>query len=82
MKIYKFYSDTCIPCKQLNKHLNELDLSQNIENINIADETNFNLIEKYSIMSVPTLLKIDDNGNEIKKEVGNIMITKLKNFFM
>jgi len=60
-----FYSDTCSPCKMLAKDLEDLskDYSElTIEKLNIMD--NYELTEKYNIMSVPTLIILKDNENK------------------
>lgn len=64
--IIKFYTDTCMPCKQIDKILNEVNTVDIIKiNAHIYPE----LVNKYNIKSVPTLLFF--NNNEIKyKHVG------------
>ena len=52
-----FYSDFCHPCKLLMKDLEEItrDLANlKIEKINITE--NYEMTEKYNVMSVPTLV--------------------------
>jgi hypothetical protein len=78
--ILKFYSNSCMPCKVLTERIKSLDSKVNIWEIDITDNSNCSIIERYSIMSIPTLLKIDKNGNELQREVGLISIDKLANF--
>lgn len=59
--IYKFYSNTCLPCKQLTAFLEHN--SVNVVNVNIADEQNAALIEKFGVMSVPVLAR--ESGEKI-----------------
>lgn len=56
--IFKFYSDTCAPCKMLTERLASLlpDESLRIENIDVKDSANKDLVEECKITSVPVLL--------------------------
>lgn len=65
MPIIKFYSKTCGPCKVLSRILDKNSI-QHIS-LDIMDEHSQELIDKYNIISVPTLLKVDDKGNIIDK---------------
>ena len=42
---------------------------------------NRDLVEKYSVMAVPTLIKVDEEGNEIARLRGAQTAEKLKEFF-
>ena len=76
MKILKFYSETCGLCKVLGENL----IKANIEHIayNVDDEGNEPLLEKYTIRSLPTLVKVDDNGDVIDKRSGAATVEQLK----
>ena len=60
MKILKFQADWCEPCKALTKLIEEIDTKIEIEVIDIDKEPLTSA--KYGIRSVPTLVKIDENG--------------------
>lgn len=66
-----FYSDSCVPCKRMSPLLAELEESYAgrvfVGKVNIAYETE--LVEKYEITSVPTLLFFKD-GVEIERLTG------------
>jgi len=60
--VLDFYSDYCNPCKMLMKDLDELTYGLSyikIQKLNIMD--NYDLTEKYNIMSVPTLVLLKNN---------------------
>ena len=60
--VLDFYSDYCMPCKMLSKDLDEIskDFSDiKFEKLNIND--NYELTEKYNVMTVPTLVMIKNN---------------------
>lgn len=54
-----FYSDTCVPCKNLMRDLEVLkDGYRNLDIKKINIEENYDLVEKYNIRSVPTLVVV------------------------
>lgn len=61
-KVFKFYSDTCGPCKAMTAQVNKLK-NVEINNININDENNDSLIDKYDIKSIPTVVVVSENGD-------------------
>lgn len=75
MKIIKFYSDTCGPCKVLDSNLKKAGIEY--ESINANDDENDILVEKYKIRAVPTLIK-EDNGIEIARHTGIMTEEQLK----
>ena len=83
MKVYKFYSQGCGPCKVVDKNLKEVGVKYTA--INIMNESeyaspdgDYNLLEKFNIRNVPTLVITDDEGNIKDKFVGVVTVTKLK----
>lgn len=75
MKILKFYSDTCGPCKMLDTLLKRANIKY--DSININEEKNDTLIEKYDIRTVPTLIK-EKEGIEIERFIGIMPEQQLK----
>lgn len=78
MEIIKLYADWCGPCKTLENQLNSLGIEH--KSVNIESSEGEPYLEKYNIMSVPTLLVLDDEGNLTKKYSGVADINKLKSF--
>jgi thiol-disulfide isomerase/thioredoxin len=71
-KILKFEGSWCAPCKALNKTLSQEEFNDiEIVKIDIDEESNSELIGKYKIRSIPTLIYFKD-GIEINTTVGNI----------
>ena len=58
-KILKFYSKTCGPCKVMSKRLEELK-NVEIQEIDILDEDSEELVNKYKVTSIPTIIILND----------------------
>lgn len=69
MKVLKFYATWCGPCKAMSMILNGMDNLPEIEEVDIDENTE--LTAQYGIRSVPTLVKLDDAGNEVDRYVGS-----------
>lgn len=67
MKVLKFYSKTCGPCKALERNLKKTSIVY--EDIEISSDEGAKLAEEYGIMSIPTLVKIDGDKVDIKHGV-------------
>ena len=71
MKVLDFYADWCGPCQMLLPILEEIEKEHpevEFERINIDVERD--LAEKYGIMSIPTLVILDDKGEAKETLVG------------
>ena len=75
MKIIKFYSETCGPCKVLDSNLKKAGIEYESINVNVDDV----LVKKYKIRAVPTLIK-EDNGVEIERYTGIMTEEQLKSW--
>lgn len=66
-KLIKFRATTCNPCKMLDRALQDFGIEVDAEyNVEIDSE----ITEKYDVMKSPTVILIDDDGNEIDRAVG------------
>lgn len=63
MKLYKFFSPSCGPCRIQDTYLSEL--GTDIIRVDISQATD--LSDLYNITTVPTLMYVDDNGDEVKR---------------
>lgn len=79
MKILKFFSPTCGPCKVLDKNLQASGLEY--ESIDITDDANEELITKHNITSVPTLIGVDNEGNGVLKYRGIVSTEDIIKYF-
>lgn len=72
IKILKFESDSCPQCKALSATLERItkEYKTDIKSINIEEDNNQDLIRKYSIRSIPTLIFLNED-QEYNRLVGN-----------
>jgi len=68
-KLIYISAEWCGPCKQLTSVIQQVaDAGIPVQKLD-ADKDRQS-IQKYSIRSVPTIIKVDVSGNEIAKRVG------------
>ena len=79
MKVLKFYGEWCSPCRTLTNTLNEMNLSVPIGEIDVDQHPDN--ASKYGIRGVPTLIRLDDAGNETARLVGAKPRDVLEAFF-
>lgn len=72
IKILKFESDSCPQCKALSVTLERItkEYKTDIKNIDIEEDNNQDLIRKYNIRSIPTLIFLNED-QEYNRLVGN-----------
>ena len=70
--ILKFESDSCPQCKALSATLERISKENKIDikNIDIEEDNNQDLIRKYNIRSIPTLIFLNED-KEYNRLVGN-----------
>lgn len=78
MKVLKIYSRTCGPCKVLESNLQLAGIPH--ESIDAQSIEGENIIDKYKVRAVPTLILIDNEGNVMKKHTGLLGVQELKEF--
>lgn len=80
MKLLKIYSDTCGPCKVLEKNLQLANIEH--ESFNISSEQGEEIVDKYDVRAVPTLILLNDNNEVVKKHTGVMNVEDLKKFIV
>ena len=70
--ILKFESDSCPQCKALSITLERISKENKIDikNIDIEEDNNQDLIRKYNIRSIPTIIFLNED-QEYNRLVGN-----------
>ena len=72
IKILKFESDSCPQCKALSVTLERItkEYKTDIKSIDIEEDNNQDLIKKYNIRSIPTLIFLNED-QEYNRLIGN-----------
>lgn len=78
MKVLKIYSRTCGPCRVLENNLQFAGIPH--ESIDIQSVQGENIVDKYGIKAVPTLILVDEEGEVIKRHTGLLSVEELKEF--
>lgn len=70
MKVLKFSASWCGPCKMLTKSIETIrdQTDAKIEEIDIDEQPE--RAKQYQIRGVPTLVLLDNTGNEVKRKSG------------
>lgn len=67
-----FYAKWCGPCKMLSPIMDEVASEQDdsimIGKVDVDDC--FDIARSYGVLSVPTLILFDENGEELKRSIG------------
>lgn len=69
--LVEFYSDSCIPCKQMSPILGDIedDYEQELKVVKVNVNFDADLAADYSVMASPTILLFQD-GKEVKRVRG------------
>lgn len=78
VKVYKFFADWCQPCKHQTKLLEETPLCVELISVNVDKEQE--LVSKFGIRSLPTLVLVDDEDTLIKTWNGLTIPSKINDF--
>lgn len=66
MKVLKFYTETCMPCRVLTKTLEKIE-DLEVEAVNALEDVA--KVDEYNICTTPTLVFLKD-GEEVKRTHG------------
>ena len=78
IKILKFESDSCPQCKALSVTLEKISKENKIDikNVDIEEDNSQDLIRKYNIRSIPTIIFLNKD-KEYNRLVGNQSYTTI-----
>lgn len=80
MKLLYFSAAWCMPCKVFGPTMNKVAQS-GIPVQKVDVDANPELVTKYGILNVPTVLKVDASGNAVDKFVGVGSEQQMKDFY-
>lgn len=66
-KLIKFRATVCNPCKMLDQAIKDLCIEID-EEYNV--EIDSDMVEKYDVMKSPTIILVDEDGNEVDRAIG------------
>lgn len=72
LEILKFYSPTCMPCKQLEVILENLNFDYDIEITNVDITSDVDAALQWQVRSVPTLVNKANGSAVVGAEFGKI----------
>lgn len=70
VEVIKFSAAWCKPCEFLANELKDIELE--IRNVDVDTEEGQQLSKKYKVRSIPLILFVDENGEEIHRHSGMI----------
>ena len=80
MKVFKFYADWCGPCKGLSMIIKNAGDKITLPIVDVNIDENLALAQEFKIRSVPTMVVVDDNEHEIRRQVGALNEEQLLQF--
>lgn len=80
MKMLKFQAEWCGPCKMMSMVINGAADKIKVPVVEIDIEKEEATAIRYGIRSVPTMILLDENDNEVKRKVGAMNEAQLLEF--
>jgi thioredoxin-like negative regulator of GroEL len=77
MKILKFGAPWCGPCKTLEERLADFTACELVR-YNVDEASSNDLVDKYNIRNIPSLILLDDNDNEVFRWTGLVSIKAIE----
>ena len=68
MKILKFYTETCMPCRMVGKILDSMNLA--VDSINALNSVE--LVDEYNVCTTPTLIFLNEENKEVARTTGTV----------
>lgn len=85
VKVLKFSATWCGPCKIMGPIFEKVSKLDKFKNIDFKsydiedDEEGVELVEKFSVRNIPTIIIVDENDNQMKKIIGAVQENELIN---
>ena len=77
-KVLRFTAIWCQPCKALAETIKDADIKLPIEVVDVDKEPTRAM--QYQIRSVPTLIVVDEDGEELRRQTGAMTLSQFEHF--
>jgi thioredoxin 1 len=67
MRILKFGSQCCGPCKVMEEKFKKNPPSIEYQSLDVEDDSNEEVISQYNIKNLPTMILVDNSGTELER---------------
>ena len=74
MKILKFYTPTCMPCRAVGKLLEKVEVP--VEEINAVED--LKKVDEYNICTTPTLVFLNGEEKEVGRTTGMVTLSQIQ----
>lgn len=81
MKALKFRKEGCVPCDRLEPKLEEVTDNNDIPVKEIQVEEDMEKVREYKVRASPTVVLLDDSGEEVDRFSGDKDVEKVEEFF-
>lgn len=72
MRLIKFYTTWCNPCKILTPILNKVCGELGVDLVEVNAEEDSKTVEHFNVAGVPTIILVDEDYEEIRRHMGII----------
>ena len=79
MKLLKFSSSSCAPCKALSKTIEGMKVPFPVQEISVDSDVESAM--KYKVRSVPTLILVDHQDSVVSVKTGSLSADVLQQWF-
>ena len=81
VRLYKFKAEWCEPCKKLTSVLADATKTLGDDYVVVVTEVDVeaepDLAEKYRVLGIPTIVKVDEAGTKLDHKIGVASVSEL-----
>lgn len=70
IKVNKFSAEWCGPCKVMGKTFDKVKELPEFSEYDVDDDSSADLVQKFQIRNIPTIIICDENNEQLGKIVG------------
>ena len=80
MQLVVFTSQSCAPCAQLKRSIEQVSLPEGMTYREVDVEQNPQQAMGYAVRSLPTIIVTDDDGIPVQTKTGSMSVSALEDF--